>query len=689
MKYNIVITLLFSGVSMLYAQNITSDTSQIQLQPVEIKQYFNSQSLLKVTSSAQTVSAQTIQAQSGISLTSAINTVSGVRMEERSPGSYRLAMRGSLIRSPFGVRNTKVYIDEIPLTDAGGNTYINLIDPNAILGIQVIKGPDGSIFGANSGGVIRVNPLGYSENSDKIDFQLLGGSFGLLSENLGIVKKVNNNYNFTFHQSYTKSNGFRETSAMDKLTLQTTQQWKYNEYGSLKLFGMFTDLDYQTPGGLTLAQYAENPKAARPAAGPNPGASEQHAAIYNKTLFGGVTNEYAFSPNISHVLAVFGSYTDFENPFITNYEFRKEKNIGTRTYISYINGASTLPHQLQVGLEAMKGWNDIKNYDNNKGTVGDPQAFDKLDNSQLNLFVRGQVDFTPQWMVEASLGYNTNRIDYATSFPAEDIADGDIRFKGIFSPRIASSYQMNDWMALRGSISRGYSTPTIAEVRASDNTINRDLRSESGMNYELGYKIKAPNQNWIVDLSVYQYIMNDGIVRRLNENGSESYANAGEMNQKGAELSFWSYWKLGSAWFKAITFNTALTYNHYRFGDYQSASNNFKGNKITSVPDWTVANTLEFQFSSGFNLNIYHNHTSTIPLDDANTVFADAYDLIQGKLSWSQGLPKSKLRYTLFAGVDNLLDQKYSLGNDINAFGGRYFNAASPRNYYLGLKLHI
>ena len=34
-----------------------------------------------------------------------------------------------------------------------------------------------------------------------------------------------------------------------------------------------------------------------------------------------------------------------------------------------------------------------------------------------------------------------------------------------------------------------------------------------------------------------------------------------------------------------------------------------------------------------------------------------------------------------------LLDEKYSLGNDLNAIGGRYYNAAAPINYYFGLNL--
>jgi iron complex outermembrane receptor protein len=43
----------------------------------------------------------------------------------------------------------------------------------------------------------------------------------------------------------------------------------------------------------------------------------------------------------------------------------------------------------------------------------------------------------------------------------------------------------------------------------------------------------------------------------------------------------------------------------------------------------------------------------------------------------------------LFVGADNLLNEKYSLGNDINAFGGRYFNAAATRNFYAGIKMKL
>jgi iron complex outermembrane receptor protein len=47
----------------------------------------------------------------------------------------------------------------------------------------------------------------------------------------------------------------------------------------------------------------------------------------------------------------------------------------------------------------------------------------------------------------------------------------------------------------------------------------------------------------------------------------------------------------------------------------------------------------------------------------------------------------SKYSVDIFGGVDNLFDVKYSLGNDINSFGNRYYNAAPNRNYYIGISL--
>jgi iron complex outermembrane receptor protein len=97
-----------------------------------------------------------VSAAIGVITTAEWNSIPGVRMEERSPGSYRISFRGSTLRSPFGVRNVKVYLDGIPFTDPGGNTYMTQLAPFDMYSLELIKGPAGSLYGAATGGALLI-----------------------------------------------------------------------------------------------------------------------------------------------------------------------------------------------------------------------------------------------------------------------------------------------------------------------------------------------------------------------------------------------------------------------------------------------------------------------------------------------------------------------------------------------------
>lgn len=665
---------------ILFAQD--NKDSIVNLQPVDLKVHFAKQSALSSTSSIHTLSEHTIQQQQPNSFLSSVNSIPGIRMEERSPGSFRLAMRGSLIRSPFGIRNTKIYVDEFPLTDAGGNSYLNLIDPAAIQSIMIIKGPDGSLYGANSGGVVKIQPKGFGIIKNKTELNLLGGSFGTFQESLGLQRVVNPKYQFSINQSFARSDGYRDNTALNKKSIQTSHQWNYSPTGQFRIMALYTDLFYQTPGGLTLQQYETNPRQARPAAGPNPSAQEQHAAIYNKTFFGGLAHSKHINEHLSHHISVFGSKTDFENPFISNYEFRDESNVGLRTYLSW-NKKERL--QMQLGFEAAWATTKIENFDNNKGTPANVQAIDDLNNQTWNIFYRTQFEILKNWHIEGSLGLNINTIDFDKIYPSQE--HGSIHFKKDWMPRLASNYVWDN-MAIRMSYSKGYSTPTLAEVRSSDNIINTNLQAEKGNNYEIGYRIKSNNQNLIFDLAYYDYRMKNGIIRQINDNGTEYYSNIGQMKQKGLEAALWLHVPIHSTWIKTIQYQSGLCYNHYRFGHYDNNGSDLINNKITAVPDWVWTNSVQLELIKDFGLNIYHNYTSSSPLNDINTVFAKKFNLLQAKVHWNtKSLFNTKAQ--LYFGLDNILNEKYSLGNDINAFGGRFFNPAPSRNFYSGIKIFL
>lgn len=658
-----------------------SDSTKI-LTEVTVKAYLSEQALISLPASAAVINQKQIERSSTNSLLPVLNTVSGVKMEERSPGSYRISIRGGLLRSPFGVRNIKVYYDDFPLTDAGGNTYFNLIDQSAIKNIEILKGPDGSLFGANSGGVILVNT---QAKADEMSLNFAGGSYGYGRQNFSLNKSTEN-FEFNINQAVQVSDGYRDHSQMKRYFFQTQEKWKYAEKSTIKFSGFYSNLAYETPGGLNPVQYETDPLGARPRVGNVPGAIEQQAGIYNKTLFAGVAHETLFRENWKYVISLSGINTDFENPFITNYEKRKENSFALRSYFEYKNQTSeNFKYQWNTGWEYQKTNSAIRNYRNNQGTSTTIIAADRIINQLQFLFTRLALQSGEHFKAEVSTSFNLARYDYE-NLPesTNNSVFGSEKLENQWMPRLALSYMLNPNIALRGIISRGYSIPTNAEIRASDARINPDLKPESGWNYELGLRARTPFESVNLDISLFSYQLDNAIVRRVNANDRDFFVNAGGTNQKGIEFTLaTNLLKQNTGFIKIIDFNNALTFNDFKFKDYVIGTNNFSGNLLTGVPKINLNSNINFDFDKGFNLFVQYQYNGKTSLNDAETVFADEYHLVISKLNWQTKIKKGVLNLSF--GVDNLLNEKYSLGNDLNAFGNRFFNAAADRNYFVGL----
>jgi iron complex outermembrane receptor protein len=675
-------TLLFVALSYsAFSQSIPDSTTK--LKEVVIRPYFSNQQLLRVTGSIGIVDPRTLERQSSTSLLPAVNTTPGVRMEERSPGSYRLSIRGSLLRSPFGIRNVKIYFDEFPLTDAGGNSYLNALDVSAVGQMQILKGPQSSIYGANSGGVVLIQ----SENNiagPTVGLKLEGGSFGTFHENLNLSNKWKK-YQLSITHAFQRSDGYREHSAMKRNYLQIAQKLDYAPTASLQSLIFYSDLNYETPGGLTAALMESNPRASRPAAGSIRSAVQQQAGIMSKTLFGGVSNQWQISDHFKHVVSVFSSYTDFKNPFITNYEHRKEFTLGLRTYLQYEKQTTDVNYSFNLGFEGSGTASDIDNFDNEFGTPAAVQASDKLKAGSNFAFAHVNIDLFNKLLFELSASSNLYKYKYE-SFAPVAIASQTNRFDVQFMPRVALSYLVDPSFSIRGSVSKGYSPPTIAEVRSSDNVINVDLQPESGWNYETGVRYQSLNNRLFVDVTGFYYNLSNAIVRRLNENDTEYFVNAGGTKQYGLETSLmgWVLPYANTRFVKSLQLRSAYTLSHFKFDNYVSGTADFSGNRLTGVPKHTITSSVDIQLPQSLYFFVQHNYTATIPLNDANSVYAKRYNLVQGKIGWN-GLKFNRANLEIYAGVDNLFNEKYSLGNDLNAAGNRYFNPAATRSFYGGV----
>jgi len=147
-----------------------------------------------IPASIAQISRKTLAQEVNGTLLPAFNMVAGVRMEQRSEGSFRLAIRGSSLRSPFGVRNVKVYWNDVPFTDPTGNTYLNIIPFALMNGIDIIKGPVGAAYGLGTGGAVLLqsNFDADSVMHTSTTLQLRAGSFGYFGQDLRVTLQQKN-----------------------------------------------------------------------------------------------------------------------------------------------------------------------------------------------------------------------------------------------------------------------------------------------------------------------------------------------------------------------------------------------------------------------------------------------------------------------------------------------------------------
>jgi iron complex outermembrane recepter protein len=662
-----VLLLIIAFSSPIFAQT----DSTIVLRSLEVQGYRYDRPALEVPVSIGTIDGSDLSRFNDQSIVAAVNTIPGVRMEERSPGSYRFSIRGSLIRSPFGVRNVKVYWHGLPLTDGGGNTYLNLIDMASVGSMEVIKGPGASLYGAGTGGVVLFDPptakqksveVGVSRGSYNLRRYTLKGEFaaGKTNASVQLIRQA--------------SAGYRKQSELEKSAFNTNLSYAISGRSTISTSLFYTDLFYETPGGLTQAQMMEDPKMARPS-GATRGAEEQRASVTNKTFFGGVSFHQEWSDKFFSDAGIYVSNTDFKNFAIRNYEDRDETNLGARLENQYKIGGENITTKITFGSEFQNFRSPIKISSNNAGSIGTLNISDDLKSDLLIVFLQSELQLPRDFFV--TLGASQSFLDYDFVRQLPDVSELHKKFNSVFSPRIAILKKFTPHVSIYSSVSRGFSPPSLAEVRPSTNNFNPDLAAENGTNYEVG--LKSEKEKLAFEVSAYIFRLKNTIVIQRTADNADYFINAGETNQRGLEAAL-SYHPL-----KELKLWTSYNYNHYRFEKYVNDNVNYSGNRLTGVPPTLLSAGADFTLPN-FYANVTGFYTDAIPLNDLNDEYASKYVLLTVRAGFKKRFTEN-LEVELFTSVDNILDEEYSLGNDLNAAGKRYYNPAPGRNFTVGVKL--
>jgi iron complex outermembrane receptor protein len=663
------------------AQEVQKDSSVV-LDEIIVRSFEQNKTLKSAVSPVHIIRLKDDETGSRSSLVSLVNTAPGVRMEERSPGSYRLNIRGSSLRSPFGVRNIKVYWSDIPLTDPGGNTYLNQLAWNNIATMEIFKGPAASMYGAGTGGLILINPIGSWQPG--ISAEYTTGSYNL--QNVFVTARFGHKQNMNqFSFSHNSNDGYRNHSKISRDNLSWVSQLILSERQQFTASFLYSDLYYQTPGGLTFNEYKANPRSSRPAAGGLPSAEASAAAIKQTSFLAGFSHTYKVNEIMSNQTTFYGSFVELNNPAIRNYERRTEPGFGGRTLFEFHDKEEEPNWKVLAGAEFQHGFFNTIVFKNLGGKPDTLQTNDDIVNTLNTYFLQGDATIHETWFFTAGFSVNRSKVSVSrlNQYP---INTRTRYYRDEIAPRFVLKKSFNKDLSVTASLSRGYSPPTVAELLPSNSVISTYLEAESGWNYELNSRYYLLGDRLRLEASAFYFKLNNALVQRRDSTGADYFVNAGHVNEKGLELLAAYNGVVEHGFLSSYEIQGAFTFNHFRYGSFSRGTVDYSGKNVPSVPGNTVSFIGGAKFRKGMYAGINYYSAGKIYLNDDNSGAAKAYHLLAARVGIKKTL-RSKFVLDVFAGVENIFNEHYSLGNDINAAAGRYYNAAPQRNYYGGISL--
>ena len=683
--------------------NVILESESKTLNAIIITAFESNKKLLQTAGAISVLNKNELQKNNGISIGPALNRIPGVKMEEQAPGNFKISLCGSALRDPFGVRNIKMYWEDIPLTSPDNSASHSLsFEPSQLGSIEVIKGPSGSIYGAGMGGAILFSNDKPEKNENSLAATATVGSFGLFTSS-NTYKYRNEKYilstNYT-HQTY---DGYRENEWGKKDAINLFGKFFSSKKRILSFILNHDKGKYGIAGSVDSSWAKNSPRKGVPFSIEN----KTGVPEYKYTL-AGLSQRYTFNSAFSNTTSIYANFQNMDHSYGQSVFFnaflrQSSTGYGGRTTFRYSKRIGNIKYNIIFGDEIQFEQVSAETYKLKNADMGDLLTNNRINTTSNILFAQAAIDFPVRFFLTVGGSFN-NLVYNITDLKSQNNTNGNssnkISFKPTLSPRIGLVKVFNHNLAVHGSISQGFSPPVVSEVKNPDGSFNKNLKAEYGLNYELGFRGTIINDKLSFDISTYQMNLNDALLPFFNEFGSQSFRNAGKTKQKGIEASIsYSIIENKNRMVTLLKQWVNYTHNNYHFDDYivesfnknsqQIIKTDNSGNRITGVSPNILNVGIDFETKSGFYLNVILNYTDRTPINDLNTYYQRGYTLLASKLGYNINLKQISLN--IFAGGNNLLNQKYaswiSFNADANDIPPLFFNPSPAANFYTGISL--
>ncbi len=656
-----------------------------QLSEVIVRSANIPKKIREIPASVSLISSEEINNADNFNFVQNLNKASGVYVNQGALNTNKINIRGIGARSQYSTNRIKAYINGIPVTTAEGELTLDDFDPEIIQEVEIFKGSVSSLFGSGLGGAINLYTKLQLRNSAGVKFDY--GSFN--TRKLGASASFTENGlsgNLFFNNL--KSDGWRQNSSYERSSFNGNFSFGQNENTRWNLFISATNLKAYIPSSLNLENFQNEPEKA--AFTWNQAAGYEH---YNKQIIG-LSFEHSFFEDFTNNTAVFYNGRNGYEPRPFDILDEDRQSIGIRSKFNFQTEFLNRNTEISFGTEAMSEWYETGTFQNlyeeneARGSVqGERLSLNNQNRNYLNLFAQLNMNITEKFLFEAGLNFNTTSYSLEDDFDDSVDQSGDYSFDPVISPRIGLSYEAFASKNFYASVSHGFSTPTVAETLTPEGLINTDLKTETGWNYEIGFKGNWLNNKLYTEFSFYSVQIRNLLVARRVGNDQYVGVNAGKADHNGFEFTSIYTENFGRNWNLKLSFTGNLT--DYQFDRFVDLGENYSGNEIPGVPEYSVIPSVDLGFKN-LRLNVNYQSFGKMTLNDANSVYTEAYELLNSQLSYSSSF--GRFEYAVKVGLNNMLDEAYAASVVTNAvgFGGaspRFYYPGNPRNYYSSLQL--
>jgi len=672
----------FSVSNIIYSQDLSEKVKDTTaLNEVVLTASLITTNLLDAPTAASFVNAKKIhETTPQLSLKEYLGQVPGLFAQNQYNYNQdlRISIRGFGARAAFGIRGVSLNIDGIPETTPDGQGQLDNIPISILSNIEVLRGPSSALYGNAAGGVILMSTQ-EDLGANTLKFRAMGGAFGLAASQL-TVALGENKFKSLWHFNHSVSEGYRALSGFKQSQLNGTFTYQLAKNQSLKGQFNYTDSPYANdPGSLNLNQVTDGRRMAREA-----NIVYQTTEKINHLKFG-LSHQY--TPKKKGVDALNNAFE------INSYAFFAQRNF--QGLLPFLNGGVSAfkrnyyglgskavfkrdnNEQLVVGIgHALQS--DLRSrFQNEKGVVGTLVGQQNEVFSNSYGFITGKIPFQ-KWTLSAALRTDLIRIE---------IDSNQKRNFTALSPTAALGRKIGANQYISFSFAQSFETPTLSELsNAPDGSLgfNEALDPVKSNNIELTYRGKHfIKNNYKLNWEISGFISDSNgeiLPYELPEFPQRQFfKNIGETQRRGVEA-------MASFTGNILEWTNSATFANYTFKENTEITS-LSGKRIPGVPSHHFNSQIQLKFLSQLNIRLEYQHIGALMANNNNSVKVDPYSVLN--LSGVKQLPLKNGTLKLFAGINNLTNSLYFDNIRINAFGGRFYEAAPTRHLYMGIELSL